>query len=99
MDERERKSFLVNNNPQLHFAHGIMQKDPSHSYFYKGPIVIWSGNDQQGFVFIIVCLFVFAINGKCNYSDLLTQANLTILDVVIDIVANISLVVHVSVIV
>ena len=51
------------------------------------------------FVFVIVRLFVFAINGKWNYSDLLIQANLTILGVVIDIVANISLVVHVSVIV
>ena len=30
-NERERKSFLVNNNPHLHVAHGIMQKDPSHS--------------------------------------------------------------------
>ena len=48
--------FLSTTTPNLHFAHGIMQKDSSHSYFYKGPIVIRSGNNQQGSVCLSSCL-------------------------------------------
>ena len=71
LDERERKSFLVNNNPQFAFCTRYNAKRLIPFILLQRP----NCNPVREYstrlsVFVIVCLFVFAINGKWNNSDL-----------------------------